>query len=131
MMRINIILQAYSPLGSPGTKWIESDVLQNPVLITAAEKLGKTPGQVALRWGLQMGQTVLPKSTKDHRIKENFDVFGWSIPDDIMAKFSEIAQASILLYVFYLYLLMVNSWTVFFYLTRSYFRIYLMINDKI
>ncbi|XP_058109468.1 NADPH-dependent aldo-keto reductase, chloroplastic-like isoform X1 [Magnolia sinica] len=87
-------LSAYSPLGSPGTTWMNSDVLKNPILNMVAEKLGKSPAQVALRWGLQMGQSVLPKSTKEARIKENFDVFDWSIPEDLLAKFSEIQQAS-------------------------------------
>jgi len=59
--------------------------------------LGKTPAQVALRWGLQSGHSVLPKTTKESRIKENFDVFDWSIPEELMAKFSEIKQASSLL----------------------------------
>lgn len=59
-----------------------------------AEKLEKSPAQVALRWGLQMGNSVLPKSTSEARIKENLDVFDWSIPDDLFAKFSEIEQAS-------------------------------------
>ncbi|KAL5991729.1 NADPH-dependent aldo-keto reductase, chloroplastic [Asimina triloba] len=88
-------LTAYSPLGSPGTTWLKSDVLTNPILTMVAEKLGKTPAQVALRWGLQRGQSVLPKSTNEARIKENFDVFDWSIPDDLMAKLSEIQQATI------------------------------------
>lgn len=83
---------AYSPLGSPGTGSIKTEVLKNPILLTVAEKLGKTPAQVALRWGLQMGHSVLPKSTKEERIKENFDVFDWSIPEDLLAKFSEIKQ---------------------------------------
>ncbi|EEF32521.1 aldo-keto reductase, putative [Ricinus communis] len=87
-------LSGYSPLGSPGTTWLKSDVLKNPVLNMVAEKLGKTPAQVALCWGLQMGHSVLPKSTNEERIKENFDVFQWSIPDDLFAKFSEIEQAS-------------------------------------
>lgn len=73
---------------------MKSDVLKNPVLNMISEKLGKTPGQVALRWGLQMGQSVLPKSTNASRIKENFDVFDWSIPEDLFGKFSEIEQAS-------------------------------------
>ncbi|EXB36724.1 Aldo-keto reductase family 4 member C9 [Morus notabilis] len=51
-------LSAYSPLGSPGTTWIKSDVLQNPIVNMVAEKLGKTPAQVALRWGLQMGHSA-------------------------------------------------------------------------
>ena len=87
-----ILFQGYSPLGSPGTTWIKSDVLENPVIRMVAEKLGKTPAQVALRWGLQMGHSVLPKSTNEARIKENLDVFGWSIPEDLFSKFSEIKQ---------------------------------------
>nr|KYP76687.1 Aldose reductase [Cajanus cajan] len=85
-------LSGYSPLGSPGTTWVKSEVLKQPIINMIAEKLGKTPAQVALRWGLQMGHSVLPKSTSEARIKENFDVFGWSIPEDLFAKFSEIQQ---------------------------------------
>ncbi|CAA3018906.1 aldo-keto reductase family 4 member C9-like [Olea europaea subsp. europaea] len=87
-------LSGYSPLGSPGTVWLKSDVIKHPVIVTTAEKLGKTPAQVAIRWGLQMGHSVLPKSTHESRIKENFDVFDWFIPHDLFAKFSEIDQAS-------------------------------------
>lgn len=86
-------LSGYSPLGSPGTTWLKSDVLKHPILNAVAEKLGKTPAQVALRWGLQMGHSVLPKSTKEARIKENFDVFDWSISEDLFVKLSEIQQA--------------------------------------
>ncbi|CAK7342792.1 unnamed protein product [Dovyalis caffra] len=85
-------LSAYSPLGSPGTGSIKSQVLKNSILNMIAEKLGKSPAQVALRWGLQMGHSVLPKSTNEARIKENFDIFYWSIPEDLFAKFSEIKQ---------------------------------------
>ena len=79
--------QGYSPLGSPGTTWLQSDVLKHPVLNTIADKLGKTPAQVALRGGLQMGHSVLPKSTSEARIKENFDIFDWSVPEDLFSKF--------------------------------------------
>ncbi|CAF2123098.1 BnaA03g17410D [Brassica napus] len=89
-------LSGYFPLGSPGTTWFKSDVLKNPILNTVAEKLGKSPAQVALRWGLQMGNSVLPKSTNEGRIRENLDVFDWSIPDDLFAKFSDIEQARLL-----------------------------------
>ncbi|CAN6807712.1 unnamed protein product [Brassica oleracea] len=89
-------LTAYSPLGSPGTTWLKSDVLKNPILNTVAEKLGMSPAQVALRWGLQMGNSVLPKSTNEGRIRANFEVFDWSIPDDLFARFSEIEEARLL-----------------------------------
>ncbi|KAK7286782.1 hypothetical protein RJT34_22013 [Clitoria ternatea] len=85
-----IHLSGYSPLGSPGN--LKSDILKNPVVKELAEKLGKSPAQVALRWGLQVGHSVLPKSTNEARIKENFDVFDWSIPEDLIAKFSDIKQ---------------------------------------
>ncbi|KAF1878687.1 hypothetical protein Lal_00047358 [Lupinus albus] len=67
-----IHLSGYSPLGSPGN--LKSDILKNPAISFVAEKLGKSPAQVALRWGLQTGHSVLPKSTSEARIKENFDV---------------------------------------------------------
>lgn len=57
-----------------------------------AEKLGKSPAQVALRWGLQMGHSVLPKSINEARIIENIDIFDWSIPEDLFSKLSEIEQ---------------------------------------
>ncbi|XP_073154799.1 NADPH-dependent aldo-keto reductase, chloroplastic-like [Henckelia pumila] len=85
-------LSGYSPLGSSASTTAAIGVRNNPTLNTVAEKLGKTPAQVALRWGLQMGHSVLPKSTNEKRIKENFDVFDWSIPQDLCAKFSEIHQ---------------------------------------
>ncbi|GFY82636.1 NAD(P)-linked oxidoreductase superfamily protein [Actinidia rufa] len=96
-------LSGYSPLGSPGT--LKSDILKNPILNIVAEKLGKSPAQVALRWGLQMGHSVLPKSTNETRLKQNLDVFDWSIPQDLFAKFSEIEQASSLFHHF-----LVNIW---------------------
>ncbi|KAL6616371.1 hypothetical protein ACP70R_038641 [Stipagrostis hirtigluma subsp. patula] len=89
-------LSAYSPLGSPGTTWLNSNVLKEPVILSIAEKLGKTPAQVALRWNIQMGHSVLPKSVSEERIKQNLGVYDWSIPDDLLAKFSEIKQVRLL-----------------------------------
>lgn len=84
-----IHLSGYSPLGSQADR---KKVLENNVVCMVAEELGKTPAQVALRWGLQMGHSVLPKSISEARMKENLDVFEWSIPEDLLAKFSEISQ---------------------------------------
>ncbi|VAH19844.1 unnamed protein product [Triticum turgidum subsp. durum] len=88
-------MQAYSPLGSPGT-FKSYSVLEHPVVVSTAEKLGKTPAQVALRWGIQAGHSVLPKSTHEERIRANFDVFDWSIPSDLFAGFSEIEQTRLI-----------------------------------
>ncbi|KAK7350034.1 hypothetical protein VNO77_08072 [Canavalia gladiata] len=82
-------LSGYSPLGKG---YSGSNILKSSVLHTTADKLGKTSAQIALRWGLQMAHSVLPKSTNAARIKENIDLFGWSIPEDLLANFSEIEQ---------------------------------------
>ncbi|XP_031489085.1 NADPH-dependent aldo-keto reductase, chloroplastic-like isoform X1 [Nymphaea colorata] len=87
-----IHLSAHTPLGSRGTSWVKTDILKNPIINMVAEKLCKTPAQVSLRWGLQNGMSVLPKSVNESRIKENIDLFGWSIPHDLFLKFSEIEQ---------------------------------------
>ena len=81
-------------MGSPG--WLETDVLKHPILNMIVEKLGKAPSWVALCWGLQMGHSVLPKSSNEARMKENFDIFDWSIPEDLLAKSSEIQQVCII-----------------------------------
>lgn len=87
-----LYFQGYSPLGSPGSTFLKSEVLKHPILNMVAEKLGKSPAQVAIRWGLQMGHSLLPKSTNEERIKANFEVFDWSIPDDLFDEFTKIEQ---------------------------------------
>ncbi|XP_074270845.1 aldo-keto reductase family 4 member C8-like [Silene latifolia] len=88
-----IHLSGYSPLGSqaPGSKK-DGGLLEDPVLSLVAEKLGKSPAQVALRWGIQMSHSVLPKTSSEARLKQNLDLFDWSIPEDLISKFSEIKQ---------------------------------------
>ncbi|CAH2058884.1 unnamed protein product [Thlaspi arvense] len=87
-------LSGYSPLGSQSKGEIRLKVLQNQIVSEVAEKLGRTTAQVALRWGLQMGHSVVPKSSSEARLKENLDVFVWSIPENLFVKFSNIPQAS-------------------------------------
>lgn len=86
-------VQAYSPLGSPGS-WVKGEILKDPTLVEIAEKLNKSPAQVALRWGIQSGHSVLPKSVNEFRIKENFNLFDWCIPPELFSKLSSIHQVS-------------------------------------
>jgi 2,5-diketo-D-gluconate reductase A len=71
--------EAYSPLGHSG------DLLNEPTLVSLAQKHGRTPAQVVLRWHLQIGNIVIPKSATPSRIAENFDLFGFELPDEDMA----------------------------------------------
>jgi 2,5-diketo-D-gluconate reductase A len=74
-----IVTEAWSPLASGG------DVLTDPVITGIAQPLGKSPAQVILRWHLQLGNVVIPKSVTPSRIAENFDVFDFALTDDDMA----------------------------------------------
>lgn len=89
-----MLAKAYAPLGRPAYASGNNSVLSDPIVQMVAEKLGKTPAQVVLRWGLQMGHTVLPKTKNKARMKENLGLFDWSIPEELFAKFSAIEQAS-------------------------------------
>ena len=68
-----IATEAWSPLGQG------KDVLQEPKLVAIAEKHGKSPAQVVLRWHLQTGNVVIPKSVTPSRIRENIDVFDFEL----------------------------------------------------
>ncbi|CAE6085230.1 unnamed protein product [Arabidopsis arenosa] len=73
-----IHVTAYSPLGSQeGGR----DLIHDQTVDRIAKKLNKTPGQVLVKWGLQRGTSVIPKSLNPERIKENIKVFDWVIPE--------------------------------------------------
>lgn len=79
-----ILTQAWSPIGGI-TFYRDSghpSALENPVITGLAAKHGKSPAQVMLRWGLQQGRSVIPKSTKPRRIAENFHVFDFDLSQD-------------------------------------------------
>ena len=82
-----ILTQAWSPIG--GITFYRdgehTSTLEDPVIVEIAEAHGKTPAQVMLRWGLQHGRSVIPKSTKPERIAENIDVFDFELSADEMA----------------------------------------------
>ena len=60
------------------------DLLSNPVLTRIGAKYGKSAAQVALRWNIQRGVVVIPKSVHEDRIKQNFDVFDFTLSDEDM-----------------------------------------------
>jgi diketogulonate reductase-like aldo/keto reductase len=82
-----ILTQAWSPIG--GITFYRDgshgSTLEDPVIGNIAEAHGKSPAQVMLRWHLQQGRSVIPKSTKPHRIAENFDVFDSDLSDEELA----------------------------------------------
>jgi len=79
-----VLTEAWSPLASGGS------VLDDPVVRGIAEKHGVTPAQAILRWHLQVGNVVIPKSVTPSRIAENFDVFGFELDDDDLAAFAPL-----------------------------------------
>jgi len=82
-----ILTQAWSPIGGI-THYRDgqhTSTLADPVIGRIAEAHGKSPAQVMLRWHLQQGRSVIPKSTKPQRIAENIDVFDFRLRADDLA----------------------------------------------
>jgi diketogulonate reductase-like aldo/keto reductase len=75
---LGVAIEAYSPLGT-------GRHLSDPTVARVAESLGRTPAQVLLRWCLQRGTIVLPKSTHRERIEQNAQIFDFTLSDDEMA----------------------------------------------
>jgi 2,5-diketo-D-gluconate reductase A len=73
-----IVTEAYGPLGI-------GKLLDNPTVVTVAAAHDKTPAQVLIRWSLQLGNVVIPRSSTPERIKANLDVFDFELTDDEMA----------------------------------------------
>jgi diketogulonate reductase-like aldo/keto reductase len=82
-----ILAQAWSPIGGI-TFYRDSghtSALEDPVIVDIGRAHAKSPAQVMLRWGLQHGRSVIPKSTKPARIAENIDVFDFELSADELA----------------------------------------------
>jgi len=84
-----IVSQAWSPIGGitfyPGWGDNRRSTLDDPTVGEIAAAHGKTPAQVMLRWHLDQGRQVIPKSTNPTRIAENLDVFDFALTDDELA----------------------------------------------
>ncbi|KES08839.1 oxidoreductase [Streptomyces toyocaensis] len=81
-----IATEAWSPLGSG------KGILEIPAIVAIARKHGRTPAQVVLRWHLQLGNVVIPKSVTPSRIQENIDVFGFSLDAEDLAAISALNE---------------------------------------
>ncbi|MBX7430724.1 aldo/keto reductase [Mycobacterium sp. Y57] len=73
-----ITTEAYGPLGI-------GNLLTNPAIAAIAEEHGRTPAQVLIRWSVQLGNVVIPRSSSPERIAANLDVFGFELSDEQMA----------------------------------------------
>lgn len=80
-----ILFQAWGPLGQGRRELIES-----PTLLSMAETYQKSPAQLLLRFGLQRGISVIAKSTHAERMKQNLDIFDFTIRDEDMKKLSSL-----------------------------------------
>lgn len=81
MAEAGVQLEGWGPLGQ-GNK----DMLADPVICEIAEKHGKTVGQIILRFELQEGAIIFPKSTKTERIKSNMEIFDFALTEEDMCK---------------------------------------------
>ncbi len=85
MKRYNVQPEAWAPLGGGRHKPYEDEMLQG-----IADAHQKTIAQIVLRWNVQRGVTVIPKSTQQKRIAENFAIWDFSLTDAEMAKISAL-----------------------------------------
>lgn len=80
-----IVTEAWSPLA-------RGRLLEDPVLARLGESLGKSPAQVALRWGLQRGDVILPKASTATRQKQNLDIYDFELTEEEMAQVSALSK---------------------------------------
>jgi len=80
---LGIVTEAWAPLG-------KAQDLEDPVVREIAERVGRTPAQVVLRWHLQLGNVAIPKSVTPQRIRENFAVFDFELGDDDMQQMTKV-----------------------------------------
>ncbi|XP_059621643.1 1,5-anhydro-D-fructose reductase [Phlebotomus argentipes] len=97
----DIVVTAYSPLGSRGiADMLKSagiirnipDLVENPVVMKMASKYEKTPGQILLKYNVQRGLVVIPKSTNESRLRQNIDLFDFTLSEDDMEVLADINE---------------------------------------
>ncbi len=85
MEKYGVQIEAWAPLAER-----RNGLLENPVLAEIGKKYGKTVAQVILRWELQRGIVIIPKSTHIERMEENFNIFDFALTDEEMQKIAEL-----------------------------------------
>ncbi len=80
---LGVATEAWGPLG-------QGSLLNHPTITAAAEDCDRTPAQVLIKWHLQLGNIVIPKSVNPERIVSNFDVFDFELSQDEMALISSL-----------------------------------------
>ncbi len=85
MEKYGVQIEAWAPLAE-----CRNGLLQNSVLAEIGKKYGKTVAQVILRWELQRGIVIIPKSTHIERMEENFNIFDFALSDEDMQKIAEL-----------------------------------------
>lgn len=83
-----ILTEAWSPIA-------QGDVLDDPVVTDIADRLGRTPSQVVLRWHVQRGDIVFPKTTRVERMRENFAIFDFELADDDLAALTALDRGEV------------------------------------
>ena len=78
-----IVTEAWSPIA-------QGKVLDDPVIRGVAQRVGRTPAQVTLRWHVQRGDVVFPKSVTRSRVQENFDIFDFELDESAMSAISAL-----------------------------------------
>ena len=77
MEKYNTKIEAWAPLGHALTKVFEEELIKK-----FGEKYKKTPAQIVLRWHIQRGNIIIPKSQKPERMKENFEIFDFEMSEE-------------------------------------------------
>ncbi|MDR7302285.1 aldo/keto reductase [Haloactinomyces albus] len=80
----DIVTEAWSPIGQG------KGLLEDSALTSLAEKYGKSPAQIVLRWHVQLGNVAIPKSVTPSRVRENLDVFDFELAQDDMAVLEDL-----------------------------------------
>ncbi|MBA0761690.1 hypothetical protein Gotri_024303, partial [Gossypium trilobum] len=92
----DIHVSGYSPLGGPGNAWGSTAVVKNPLINSIALKHKATPAQVALKWGLTRGASVIVKSFNPDRLRENMGSLDLKLDDEDLIEIEQLQERKIM-----------------------------------